>query len=73
MKLILSHDEATKMAAHLNALSPWVFENMRLEIDDGTFYKGDIEITFEDNTSHLCQSCNEYLEECTCGRRIRKQ
>ena len=72
MKLILSYDEATKMADHLNAMSPWIFEDVRVEQqpDDTCVYtdgKINIEIVFEEDTSHLCPECSEYLEECICG------
>jgi hypothetical protein len=66
MKLILGYDEAREMGQYINAMSPWVFGDMRLETDDGTPYIGDIEIVFEEDTSHLCPKCGEYLEECIC-------
>lgn len=68
MKLILGYDEATKMADYINAMNPWLFENIRLETDDGIRYIGNMEITFEEAISHLCIECGEYLEECICNK-----
>jgi len=72
MKLILGYDEATKMADHIEVMSPWLFENMRLETDDGVRYVGNIEIVFEEDTSHLCFDCREYLVECICNEEEEK-
>jgi len=72
MKLILGCDEARKMSDHINTMNPWLFENMRLETDDGIKYIGNIEIVFEETTSHLCSKCSEYLEECICDEGVGK-
>ena len=77
MKLTLSYDEARKMGQHINAMNPWVFEDVRVEQqpDDTRVYtegKVDLEIVFEEDTSHLCPECGEYLEECICGEEVEK-
>lgn len=70
MKLTLSYNEAQKVGQHIINMRPYIFENMRLRTDDSINYIGDIEIVFEEDISHLCTKCGEYLEECICDEEV---